>query len=398
MKVYYQDINALIIITSILYLIIFTYLNYRLSKKLLIDDNYNIYYIIIFNIIGFISIYLDYFLNIIPVFPDTKLYTKIISEGIKLKLAIKQSSNVIIGFNYLSIPIRVITFNNTFLFTIVNMILAQTAVFIYFKAWNIYNNKTSIIQQRIYLLLTLLYPALLLFRIIPLRECMFLLSFSFFILGVVKYYKYNVELEFLIGAITIILLRKQTIVFVLTVFLILIIMKSFKINKVSTYVFIVISMIVLNRALNFIGLKLSIKSLEKFRNDAIFRYQKVGSLYTFVNWSNNLRFSQDVILLFIQFIFAPLPIIVNYNLAEYKAVILEAIFISFIMFIFLSYLFYFLRKYFLWTLTALIFIFMASIFEYYFTASIRHRLAGVMMILLLVSERLVYIYNKLKKS
>ncbi|MFW6017132.1 MAG: hypothetical protein ACOCRK_11895, partial [bacterium] len=330
---------------------------------------------------------IDIRLDIIPYFPDTDLYTNILRGNVEI--AKTHSLGVRIGFKYLSTLFNYISAKIPLLYILFNMMLNQVGLMICWKAWMIYKEgDISIQEQRNYLIMAFVYPVSIIFSLVPLRESYMLFAFALFLLGVVQ--KKRVNIFLLLGTLLIFILRNELIIFSVMVLIAKYLFIYHKIIKKTKLLFFIILIPIIYGIINYVStnyLNISItpSSLASFRNFQRNSYLLSGAVYPEVFWKSWFDVIKDFPFLILQFLFAPFPIIVNMDFSNKITYLLDGIYVSFL----ISYLLLNIKKVFsnkLWLSIFIMFVSLNSMYEYYMTASIRHRYYGIILLIPMFSE------------
>ena len=389
MKLYYENIEFYHVLLFPLYLLLVYGMLLVISQKLLLKDvgfikKYYGILIFVYSTLLLFDLHFDY----IPFFPDTILYTDIIEGKSTLsnELPLELES-----FYFLSLLFSWVSMKSMILYLIFNLFINQIAIMMYWKAWKVYkNNNVKISEQRIYLLITSVYPLSVLYSLVPLRESFFVLGFSIFLFGLV-YRKKNFYL--LLGLLLIFLLRKE--VFVLAILIVIIKMIVVRKNQINSKTLILIFalaplLILIGNALSlkFLNIGISPNELANFRNYQRNSYLDSGMTYPSVYWNNWLDLILDVPGITMQFIYAPLPVIVNINFYSSVLYFVDALLMVVLTAILLLNSRWNLKNHFWWGIIC-IFLIISSLFEYYLLGAVRHRYFIVLMVFPVIAEGII---------
>lgn len=359
-----------------------------LSNKLLLKDTFTKYYYIVLVLLYSSILLFDLYLNFIPFFPDTLLYTGFIENSYNsfTKLPLE-----LISFKYFSYIFSWVSINNSFLYLTFNLFINQIAIIIYWKAWMEYKSNTiKKSEQRVFLIISFFYPLSILYSLVPLRESYFVFAFSVFLYGFIQK-KPSVIL--LIGLVLVFLFRREVFALsVLLVFLKYIFAKDNSINSkkflLSVCILPVIVFIGDLISTKLLNISISPASLSSFRNYQQITYMDSGMTYPTVNWDTWLDLLIDLPGILVQFIYAPLPIIVHTDFYSSIAYLIDAIFMLILT---LTLIIIWRRndRNSLWWIVICIFLIVSSLFEYYLLGAIRHRYFITIMLFPIIAEGFV---------
>ncbi|MFW6016812.1 MAG: hypothetical protein ACOCRK_10275, partial [bacterium] len=243
-------------------------------------------------------------------------------------------------------------------------------------------NNVDIIDQRVFLVLSATYPLAIIYSLVPLRESYFLFGIGLLLIGVMKNKPFNIYLIF--GLVITILMRIPYIMYILFI-LFFKYTYNFK-YRFFLYLILLPIFFILAELLsqNIINNSLTPEGLASFRNYQGTLREGPGG-YPPVNWTNWL----DVIFyfpkLFLQFLVAPLPVIVKIDFWTKYAYFADGLFVVFIV-VMLLFNNKKIRKYKFWIFNIFIFISLTCMFEYFLTGAVRHRYPAILMMLPMLSS------------
>ncbi|CAA6812569.1 MAG: Unknown protein [uncultured Sulfurovum sp.] len=323
---------------------------------------------------------------LIPDFPDTRLFSLIISENY---FPPDQSLGVRL-FYYITYPFRIISLFKIELFILFQLFIFIISLMVLWKSWQIVlekNNYSKSLGVHVFLTLTAVYPAFLLYMPIPLREFFILFGFSVMVYGLIdKYYNNNGLMYIVLGSILLLFGRPQLIVIVIIFFALFQKTKWIKYTLVVGSIFVI--PVLFTTILSF---KFTPDFFEYIRNGSFNKYYPMS--YGEVEWNTYVDILKDMPSLLMQFLLSPLPLLHDMNPIHYLAVFMDAIFLI-IVYIAVIYAGIRVSKVyvFIFILAASIF----SIWEFHITGAARHRMPLVMIMLPVASYGLLKMYQDIK--
>lgn len=389
MKPYYENINLdfLQIFSMMIYLAAFFFLLMFISKKLLLkDDKFNRYYFIGLLSMYFILLIGDIKFDYIPLFPDTQLYYDLLLDFSKRVESIELN----IGFGIFSRLIYLLSFKNIGIYILSNALINQIGILLLWKSFRIYKqDKVTIKNQRLFLIFSAIYPVSIIYSLTLLRESYFLFAFSVFLIGIMKKEKINIPL--ILGTVLVVVFRTKYIMFCFVIYLIKFIFYDRRFMKykimAATILYPFIYNFINKLSIKFIRIRLTINSFQDFRNSQRRRYIDTGLAYPETSWTNWLDALKDYPLLMAQFLFSPLPIVVEYDFLQSLAYTIDALYVIVLLILFFMNIRNNYKNTF-WIITIVISIALSSMFEYFITGAVRHRYAIILMLIpLLFSDK-----------
>jgi len=377
---------SFIYVIPLCFVILTIYLNYRPDQKSLS--------IILFGFFLFcLMAILEYEYNLAPFAPDVLFYEKILESG---KIVGAEYGKSVRFYSFISFFPGLLALRHPLLFSILNVAIYFFALHLYIRAFEIYIGKK--IREKVLFLFfgfIILYPysywviptphreayaifafafflySLMFFLKWPRKGILFLIISNFFIL--VRYQLILITLPFSILAMYIILWRKAKLDFPLRALI------MFLITLPSLLCFIKLAQF-------FTGFKLNLNFLGSLRQFNYELYSASGFAYGGdLQWDTPFNVLRNSFLLFLQYLFAPLPILHNNNVFQTFLLFLDLIFVLLILMIILKN-FYNLRHYLFWFFLSFISLFISSLYEFYYTATARHRIPFFLMLVLLASQ------------
>lgn len=389
MKTYYENISLDFFNTfpMIIYLLLFFFLLIYLSKKLLLkDEKFNKFYFIAILSIYFILLLGDIKYDYIPFFPDTEKYYELLMDFSKRVSSIELN----IGFGIFSRFIYLLSFKNIGIYILANALINQIGILLLWKAFRIYKkDKVTIKNQRLFLIFSFIYPVSIIYSLTLLRESYFIFAFSVFLIGIMKSTKINIYT--ILGAILVVIFRTKYIMFCGIVYFMKIVFYDGKDIKYKVGGIIVLSPLIYKFidwfSTKSMGIALNVTSLREFRNEQMIRYINTGFAYPRVDWNSWMDILKDYPLLIAQFLFSPLPILIEYDFLKSIGYTLDAFFVIIVLLLFLTNIRNNYKNTF-WIVTLLAIMLLSSMFEYFLTGGVRHRYALILMFIpLLFSDK-----------
>lgn len=366
------------------YLIVVYFILYFVSKKLLLKDRFNKWFILALIIFDFIVLLASVYIKLIPGLPDANLYSSIIETGI---IPIGKPQEISIGFNYCSIIFRTLAFHNILWYIAFNFMVNEIGIYIVWKSWCLYKRnkgeEVMRLQQRIFLILTACYPMALLAGIVPLRSAYFLFFFSVLLYGLVD--KRLINIYWIIGTIGVYYLRKQYLIVLVVVLMLKLYNKiKFK-SKKKKVVISIIGVIILCGIGYYLvehlyHISITPWGIANFRNSQTEVYSGSRFEYPTLHWTTWWDVISYSPLLLLQFLIAPLPVVKYISLTKSLAYTCDGLFVVMMVGIFLLGIKKNYKNYF-WIFIFCLLWFCNGMFEYYITAAVRHRYEIILMIL-----------------
>jgi hypothetical protein len=395
MKAYYENIEFWDLLSLPFYFLLAYFLLYFLAKSILLPDkNYlKLHFLAVllfYLIIGLI----DFQFKLIPYFPDTALFTRILETGITPD---NQSIGVKIGYKYLAIPIHIISLKSIFNYFLFNILFFQAGLIFIAGSFKQLHPTEEVWGQRIFLILMTFMPTIIIYSFTPLRESYFALALGLFFYGLTKPRLLNVFL--ILGFVLAAMLRIQLVLYF---FIVILTMYFFEMRwKSSTKIVISILIVPLGfLALNLISeyllkIKISPESLSLFRNIQRVNYFESGVTYPEVEWNSWFDLALAFPGLFFQFLLAPFPVLIFIPFWTKLAYFADGLFLLFVLFLFFISLKE-VKKYYLWITFIVIYLAMSSFFEFHMLGAVRHRFPATILLTVLVSRGLVHYLPTLK--
>lgn len=342
--------------------------------------------IIIFFLYYYLFFIINTFTSIVPDFPDSSLFTRMVSENF---YPWYQSLGVRL-FYIITYPMRILSGFKIEIFILFQISIFTIALMILWKSWQIvleHNNQDKNMGNHIFLFLAAIYPAFLLYIPIPLREFFILFGFSVMVYGIIdKYYNNKGMIYLIFGSILLLFGRPQLIVIVI-IFLTL--MQK---NKKIKYTLIIGSLFLIPLLFTTLtSYQFKPSFFAYLRNHGADKYGLLG--YGHVEWHSYFDIAMDLPGLVLQFLLSPFPILHNQNPMQFFAILLDAIY-SLCIYLFVIYAGIRVSKIYVFVLLLSASIF--SIWEFHIGGAPRHRMPLIAILLPIASYGIIKIYQDIK--
>ncbi len=343
-----------------------------IMNRILLRDRRGMLLYILLSFFVFIFSLLNVVFEVLPVFPDSLLYSELYvngSNGIYLSF----SKEIYLFFlNLLSIPL---------LGSLTGLIAVQWVCYILSymllaRAWASYSADAE--SAKVSFLLYMLYPAALMFVGMPMRESFFLLGFSIFIYGLVGFIGNGSGLKFIfLGIVIAVLMRAQFLIILVSYFYLSIFFMKNKWRNIL--VFSIVPIASINIFLQLTGYSLTPEWLSYIRQDAADRYAVSGFVYGDFDWHSYFDVLLDVPSLTAQFVFSPFPILHSIGLLRFGAYALDLIFVVIVLILSLKSLMQTANRY--WLFLIMLGFVVLGFWEFYIGGAVRHRMPIVLLML-----------------
>ncbi|MFC3880863.1 hypothetical protein ACFOSV_11775 [Algoriphagus namhaensis] len=393
MKLYYENMELWDFLTLPFYfLFVYLVLIWAAKSVLLPDSKYlNLHFfglLLFYLTIGLI----DFNFKLIPFFPDTNLFTRILETG---ETPFNQSIGVRIGYKYLAIPIYQLSLRSIYNYFLFNICFLHLGLIFLAAAFNQFYAQSDVWVQRFFLLLGAVAPSILVYSFTPLRESYFVLALGLFFYGLSKKNLLNIFL--ILGVLLAGILRVQLLLY----FFILFFVQYLHKKKLSTGLLVVLLIFAIPVgyfSLNFLSqailnIRITPESLSLFRNLQRLEYFESGVTYPEVFWTSWFDVILDFPGLFFQFLLTPFPVIIFIPFWTKLAYFADGLFLLFLLFVAIP-IFSDWRKYSVWLLFIGIYIGMSAFFEFHLLGAVRHRLPATLLLMALAAKALAYLLTK----
>ena len=336
-----------------------------------------------------LSVYLFSYTSILPYFPDTIKFAELVEQGYHDSSSLGVRLYVIVSY-----PLRMMALEQIEVYLIFQAFFYFSSVILLWKGWLIHCQHYNIFPGKFELITVFatLYPAALAFITIPLREFIQIFGFSIFLYGLSRYIYMGKISALIIGAILTIFVRPQLIVVYPIMFLIA---KRYKLWKLSLLALCLLPLAIIGFE-QLLGYKFNPQFFAYLRNSANDTYEQSGMVYGRVMWDSYLDILLDLPALMLQFVLAPLPILHSISPFKLKFLLLDMMFVIFILFGSFSISFKYSHVY-LKLFIVLVGIF--SIWEFFIGGAVRHRFPLIFMLLPLAAcYYSAFLHNLLNKG
>jgi hypothetical protein len=383
MKLYFDSLGLIEFISFPFYFLLFFLLSLFIAIRMFKEDLlfFSLYYLAIYVLHSALLI-IDYKFDVLPFFPDTLLYSNALkgdqfSDGIE---------KVALGYILFAKPIYQICLNSFLNYSLFNLMLFNASSVMFLVAFRNLYGKVKINTIRINFLLMAVMPSVILYSLTPLREPFIVFSFALFVLGLSQKRPFNYIT--CISIIITILLRPQIIVFYAFIYMIMALVGAevrWRRLLYSSLLIIPVYLIINFISLKLVNIEITPEKLSQFRNFQRTMFINSGVAYPEVSWSNWFQVLSDLPGLFLQFLVAPVPVIVFIDFWTKYFYFADSLLVLFLLGVIVFRMRYVLSRYKLWMIIFIIFVLLNSIFEYHLYSAVRHRLAIVMFLIPLVS-------------
>lgn len=395
MKAYYELVEFWDLLTLPFYFGLIYLLLYGIGKKLLLPDGgylkiHLLALLLFYLIIGLV----DFKIKLIPFFPDTGLFTRILETGVTPD---NQSLGVRIGYKFLAIPIYWLSLTSIFNYFLFNVLFFQVGLILIAAAYIRIFKVTEVWFQRFFLSLSVFMPSIIIYSFTPLRESYFALALGLFFYGLSRPRLFNFFL--ILGFVLAAILRVQLVLYfsaVLGLKLLYDLPWKQTTKWLTVLVLFPVGFLVLNViSKNLLNIEISPASLSIFRNIQRINYFETGVTYPEVDWNSWL----DLILafpgLFFQFLLAPFPVLVFIPFWTKIAYFADGLYLLLILF-FLVIGLKSLSTRGIWILFIVVYVAMSGFFEFHLLGAVRHRLPATLFLIALAAESLVFYLPRLR--
>ena len=310
------------------------------------------------------------FTSLTPYYPDTSLFAEIVENGVH-----DSKSKGVILYYLIGLPFMFLSAFQLEVYLLFQQFIFILAMIFLWKSWLIHciHQRIKSGLYEIFVILAVLYPSTLLFITIPLREFFQIFGFSVFLYGLALYINKGQITWMIFGAIITIFVRPQMIVFY--PFLILV-AKQKNILKLLMYSVLIFPLTLL--LFQLVGFKFRVSWFAYLRNAGVENFGSSGMTYGAVEWETYSDILLDLPQLAIQFLLSPLPILHSVNPFSMFTLVLDLIFVIFVLFGVLSIK---LRASFMYIKMFVFSIILFSMWEFYIGGAVRHRFPLILMVL-----------------
>lgn len=334
-------------------------------------------------------------LSLFSIPPDTEVYANTILD---FKKYFNHYSFGVTGYSVLNFIQYKTCFERPPVFVVYNIMYYQVGVLYIYKAFKIYcASFDKRIGLKFFLILQLFsffYPLGILQTTNILREPMLLMILSVNIYLLVKYYFKGLKTYYLIilFALLLFLIRPLTGICLFITYLLAYSHKNKFITLKNILKFslitVVAGFIIKHIALSLYSIDFSIDWIAQFREKSNSRFGIEG--YKSLNWENPSYYFKNIVLLILQYLLSPLPILVSPSVTINKLIpLFDSLYIIALILPIMT----FFKKYMKgWLLLFIIFLIIPSIFETNISGAYRHRMSAVIFLIPLAT----YIFMNIK--
>jgi len=309
MKAYFEGLEWYDYLISLVYNGIFSYLLYRIGEVFIGIRKKTLVILLAAFQLYFLVTLADSIWGFMPLHMQANWFALIVTSG---EYPVDANVNLLVPY-YFTIFLSIVCLNTPLIYIILCAGVYTLALMILLKAWNDLIGREDNPSTSGAALLFLLWPAALLFLTAPAQTSFILIGFAFFFRGWVRWVKQQKWLPFIIGAAVQIAMQPESVVWVIPVMAAswLFTRKWHAALKVGIAAAVVIlAGIVLDLVL---PAGISPVSLAEMRNRSIVDADVYG--YGNVNWTDVGMVLRDYPFIVLQFLIAPLPIFMQFDLA-----------------------------------------------------------------------------------
>jgi len=372
------------ILLSILYIPILLGVLIYISKLLKVDFSVKVItclflYYYLFFIAGT-------FMPFIPNMPDSALFANVITDNF---YPYYQSVGVKL-FYIISYPIRILSFLKLEVFILFQISFFIISLMVIWKSWQIVLQNNHIEKgygKNIFILLSIGYPAFILYMPTPLREFFVLFGFSILVYGIIsKYYENKGLIAIVIGTVLLTFVRPQLIIPAL---ILLALSQKNNYIKYGSFTAVIFLMPILFDTI--LGYSFSPKYFALLRHEQATQYALLS--YGIVEWKTYFDILMDLPGLVLQFLLSPFAILHDKDPLSFLAILIDAIFciLIYVSVIFAEFKISKIYIY-IFILSAILF----SIWEFFIPGAVRHRLPLVAILLPAASYGIMKLSDKFK--
>lgn len=370
MKPYVEYYDWYIVLIEAIYFLGFSSILWIFSGRMLPDKNSQLLSICAFAVFVMFS-KVAAFLPWFPYFPDTQGFAMLI-EGDGL---VSHSLGVRLYY-IVSTPLRWVSVGQLELYLMTQQLLFVLSIILVWKAWLIHCSAFNYKPGRygIYVLMMILYPSIIMFITIPLREFLMVFGFSLFLYGLTQYLHLKRIKWLIIGSLLTIFIRPQLVILYPLLFVV-----AKQKNYIKLLILGGLLLILLAPLFELVtGYKFTPEFFAFLRERGTSHYAESGMTYGSVVWHSYLDVLIDLPALTFQFLLSPLPIMHTANPLNFATMLLD---LGFVLVVFWGVFRVknavsspYLKMFFL---ASIIF----SIWEFYIGGAVRHRMPLVIMLI-----------------
>lgn len=321
MKTYFEDLAWYDYLICLVYNGIFSYMLYKIGEVFLNMHKRTLFILVAAFQVYFFLTMADSFWNILPYNPESSWFSLIVSSG-----EYPQDAQVnLMVLYYLSLFFSIICLNTPIIYIFISAIVYLTGAMIMMQAWKMLFPTFTVKAENTAAWLLLFFPAPLLLITAPLQTGFIILGFGFLLRGWAKYLTKGTVVNLITGAIVMMAMQFESIYWVIPMVLGTILYRQ----PFSTWLKAGITIVVLIAGWFIAGAvlpdgPLSPAMLAEMRNTSIAQADVYG--YGNVYWTSYGAMIKDYPFIILQFIVAPLPVFMQFDLASAPVATADAIF------------------------------------------------------------------------
>lgn len=321
MKPYFEDLAWYDYLLCFVYNGIFSYVLYKIGEVFLQLNHRSLLLLVAAFQVYFFVTMADSFFHFLPLQPESSWYAFMVSSG---QYPEDAKVNLLVLY-YLSLFFSIVCLNTPIIYIYLCVMLYLIGVMLVMRAWKRYDAGFDARQERIASWLVLFWPAPLLFMTAPLQVAFVILGFGIFFSGWVQYLQHKKLSSLLIGSAVMVALQFESIYWVIPVALgTLLYKQAFALwIKLAATAVIVIAMVFLWGEF-LLDSPLTPTAFADMRNTSIAEADVYG--YGNVYWQSYGEMARDYPFIILQFLLAPLPIFMQFDLGSSPIATLDGIF------------------------------------------------------------------------
>lgn len=321
MKPYFEDLAWYDYLLCFVYNGIFSYVLYKIGEVFLNLHHKNLLLIVgAFQVYFFVTL-ADSFFGFLPLHPESAWYAFMVSSG---QYPEDAQVNLLVLY-YLSLFFSIVCLNTPIIYIFLSALLYGIGIMLCIKAWKIFQPAFTEKQEWWSSLLLLIWPAPLLFLTAPLQQAFVVLGFGLFFNGWVNYILKNNWKSLLIGSLIMVALQFESIYWIVPLVSgTLILHQPIALWKRLSFVLIVAAALVIVFAQFLMESPFTPQAFADMRNTSIAEADVYG--YGNVYWTTYGEMIKDYPFIVLQFLLAPLPIFMQFDLASSPLATIDGIF------------------------------------------------------------------------
>ncbi len=325
MKPYFEDLAWYDYLLCFVYNGIFSYMAYKIGEVFLGLQHRTLRILLVAFQVYFFVTMADAFWNFLPMQPETSWYAFMVSSG---QYPEDAQVNLLVLY-YLSLFFSIVCLNTPIIYVFLCILLYLVAAMVLLQAWKMLDTRFSATTELQSARLMLFWPAPILFMTAPLQTAFILLGFAFFFRGWVTYLRDQKIPALLIGAVVMIALQFESIYWVIPAVLGTMLYKqSMSVWLKAGITILVIAGAGLLFSRVIADAPLTPQHLADMRNTSIAEADMYG--YGNVYWTTYGEMARDYPFIVLQFLLAPLPIFMQFDLLSSPVASADGIFMALI--------------------------------------------------------------------